>query len=453
MNVLHYTLGLSPYRTGGLTTWSEDLIEAQLRDGINVSLLFPGEIKLTSKKISIKSHGLHKDLPVFRLINPLPVPLIYGVDSTKHYVDYKKPVNFMAFFKVHKIDTIHLHTLMGLPIEFLEQANNMRINIVYTTHDTFGVWPEPNLKNKNAKIDPVFNLGYIGNQKALRYYSIFIAQSSMYRFLKNSKIIKKLKTVLKSFDKSSSNDSKPTNLVTKLENHATYKELRMNYKRYFDLLDTIHYNSELTKDIFESYGISRPSFVSNVYHSHIPLRPLAKDNKSKTSHEVTLLYNGTLEQYKGFSLLLAVLDKLWEEGVKNFSLVIYGSNIPERDYINAHSSYKIESISDVYAKVDITVVPSLYYETFGMVVPESLSYGVPVLVSRTVGAKSLLHNPNYGYIFNSEQDLRVYLRNIILNPSTLFTQRSKILSSKDLVFDSKKTYNDILKRYKVRARI
>ena len=35
-------------------------------------------------------------------------------------------------------------------------------------------------------------------------------------------------------------------------------------------------------------------------------------------------------------------------------------------------------------------MPSIWYETFGLVVLEALSYGVPVIVTQNVGAKDLL---------------------------------------------------------------
>ena len=35
-------------------------------------------------------------------------------------------------------------------------------------------------------------------------------------------------------------------------------------------------------------------------------------------------------------------------------------------------------------------MPSIWYETFGLVVLEALSYGVPVIVTKNVGAKDLL---------------------------------------------------------------
>ena len=82
-----------------------------------------------------------------------------------------------------------------------------------------------------------------------------------------------------------------------------------------------------------------------------------------------------------------------------------------------------------------------------MVVAESLSYTVPVILSRSVGAKSLITGHNYGYEFQSRDDLKKCLKNILLHPKIIAEQRKAILESKELTFDSDAVYVDILNLY------
>ena len=452
MCVLHYSLGLSPYRSGGLTTWSEDLMQKQIKNGIKVLLLYPAEIKLTSKKITIKNDGLHKGIEVFRLVNPLPVPLIYGIDSVKHYLDYDKSADFTDFFNANKIDAIHLHTLMGLPLEFFQQAKKMGIRLIYTAHDIFGIWPEPQLDAKDNKVDAIFNLGYIGNQQKLSYSTIVIIQSMAYKKFKNTKFIRFFKTTTRSAQKLKGirhSDSVEKTVVCDLKNKQLYDQLRECYKKYINLIDLIHYNSTFIKDVFKAYNITNTSVVIPVYHSHLPIKPTspngAKGNTGKK--EVKILYNGTREQHKGYYFLLNILDELRHEGVTNFLITTYGSGAPEKSYVKVLDSYSIDSLENVYAGIDVTVVPSLCYETFGMVVAESLSYTVPVILSRSVGAKSLITGHNYGYEFQSRDDLKKCLKNILLHPKIIAEQRKAILESKELTFDSDAVYVDILNLY------
>ena len=43
MRVLHLSLGLPPFRTGGLNRYCADLMQQQVEDGQDVLLLYPGE--------------------------------------------------------------------------------------------------------------------------------------------------------------------------------------------------------------------------------------------------------------------------------------------------------------------------------------------------------------------------------------------------------------------------
>lgn len=450
MSVLHYTLGLSPYRSGGLTAWSEDLMAMQLKDGIDVLLLYPAEIKILRKKIDIKKASIQKKLPVFRLINPLPIPLIYAIDSMKHYIDYNKSVDFTNFFTSNGIDTIHLHTLMGLPIEFLQQAKKSGIKLIYTAHDTFGIWPEPQQNINDTKGDSIFHRGYIGNQQRLSYSVIIIMQSPLYRIFRSTKAMSFVKTLSSKIRGTLIKTHSPQKVsINDLQNRHQYEQMRGYYKKFFDLIDLIHYNSDFTKEIFETYSIFVPSVTLPVYHSYLPIRPIKPDATDDKVHngKLRILYNGTREEYKGYNLLLEIFDELHSEGSYNFEVIMYGSGAPIRSYIKLVGSYSMSALKKVYTDIDVTIVPSLYCETFGMVVAESLSFDVPVILSKNVGAKSLISGRNYGYVFQARRDLKNYLKCILLNPNIIADQKKSILASNELIFDSGAVYVNVMKLY------
>ena len=446
MHVLHYSLGLAPYRTGGMTVWSTDLMKRQLADGNKVSLLYPSDIKLFNKKIAIKKEKQAGLINTFRLINPLPIPLLYGIDATDHYLHYDAKVDFTYFFSSHQFDVIHLHTFMGLPLEFLEQAKAAGIKIIYTAHDQFGIWPEPDINGTQKDVDPIFNDGYIGNQSVLSYKTIMVMQSSLYKALKHSALVK-FASGRKKMSGWTVND-KTGDAEPMLANKDIYDELRQYYKRFFDLVDVVHYNSEFAREVFLAYGISRPSIVAHVYHSKMKPKPTVSIAHLGKSDRVRLLYNGTKTRSKGYYMLLSVLDKLQNEDALDFSLVVYGTDAADRPYIDARSAYSIENVDDVYTDVDITLVPSLLFDTFGKVVPESLSHGVPVIVSRMVGAQELVGNEKYGRVFMTEKGLLDYVRDIISDPAVLMKQKQAIEASTDLRFSADETYRAVTGLYR-----
>ena len=79
MKILHYSLGFPPYRSGGLTKFSMDLMREQIREGHDVSLLWPGEIKLFGTGISVKKGSPVDGIKSYEVINPLPVSYDEGI--------------------------------------------------------------------------------------------------------------------------------------------------------------------------------------------------------------------------------------------------------------------------------------------------------------------------------------------------------------------------------------
>ena len=84
MRILHYFLGFPPFRSGGLTRFSVDLMEAQSETD-EVFALWPGTMVQGIGKPSVKSRGLHNGIHSYEMINPLPVPLDEGVKDIDKY--------------------------------------------------------------------------------------------------------------------------------------------------------------------------------------------------------------------------------------------------------------------------------------------------------------------------------------------------------------------------------
>ena len=59
-------------------------------------------------------------------------------------------------------------------------------------------------------------------------------------------------------------------------------------------------------------------------------------------------------------------------------------------YIKVHERYSYKDLREIFDETDVLVAPSIWHETFGFTVLEALSYGVPAVISGTVGAKDIL---------------------------------------------------------------
>jgi hypothetical protein len=141
MRILHYTLGFSPYRSGGLTKYTHDLMVAQKELGHEVSALYPGGVSCFHRKCYVKNEKALYGINVFEMVNPLPVPLLYGVKEVDDLMD-ERNLNRISFDRMLdrlKPQVLHVHSLMGLPKLYLQMAHDRGIKILYTSHDYYGL--------------------------------------------------------------------------------------------------------------------------------------------------------------------------------------------------------------------------------------------------------------------------------------------------------------------------
>lgn len=344
LKILHYALGLPPYRTGGLTKYVVDLMKEQNKLGHEIFFLWPGKIKIINKKSEIKFKSKQQGLRVYELVNPQPVPLLEGISNIELYTKSTDKTMYRDFFKKIKPDIIHVHTLMGIHKEFFEVANELEIPIIYTTHDYFGICPKVNLLYKAKKCENVLNCSNCNecNRRALSYRKIVLMQSPFYKLIKNSRIVKYFRKKYKAKQERYINTQE--NKHENIQKDEKYIKLREYYSSIFQKIDKFHFNSTNTKEIFQKYLDIKNGKVISLTHSDIINR------KEKKNYEDfrKITYLGPTKEYKGFYLLLRALDYIYSKQCKNFILNIYDKTIESREYISSHEKYSYEQIERNY---------------------------------------------------------------------------------------------------------
>lgn len=190
MTILHYTLGLPPQRSGGLTKYATDLILEQQNSLDIVLLLYPSGYKWWSRKISFSKSNIKSGICSVRLKNTPPVPLLYGIKSPKDFISKRllSESEMERFYSEVKPDVFHVHTLMWLPKELLHFLKAKGVKLIFTTHDYFGICPKVNLIDCNSDV-----CSGISPQKCAKCN--INAKSTLYLRLRNSKLALKLKNI------------------------------------------------------------------------------------------------------------------------------------------------------------------------------------------------------------------------------------------------------------------
>ena len=386
MKILHYSLGFPPYRSGGLTKFCADLMSQQVKEDNEVALLWPGAMGLGH--IKIRERRPEKNVLSFELINPLPVPFAEGIAAPKRYMNPADEDVFLRFLEQLQPDVIHIHTLMGLPAEFVSAANKHEIRKVFTTHDFFPICPKVTMYRDQAICPaesdcancPRCNVG------ALPIWKIAMLQSPLYRSLKNASFTRAMRR--RHIDHYNRAEQKKT--VNSLQSYTTvpddYRKLRKYYADMLSHMDCIHYNSTLTRAVYEAHmPLNVPGETVCITHADI------RDNRKKKTfgEKIRLSYLGPPGGGKGFFLLRAALDKLWHVR-QDFSLNVYFQPDEVPPYMSIHQRYDYSQLESIFEETDLLLAPSIWYETFGYTVLEALSFGTPVLVSGSVGARDLI---------------------------------------------------------------
>lgn len=427
MRILHYFLGFPPYRTGGLTKFSMDLMEGQLKDGNVVMALWPGRLKAFCRTVTIKRKESMEGLESYEIINPLPVSLDEGI---RDFDEFMKPCDeavYRDFLWKTKPEVIHIHTLMGLHREFLAVAAAAGIRTVFTAHDYFGICPRITLYRQGQACDD--DHGCLDclqcNRGALSFKRIQMMQSSPYRVMKNSNMVKGLR---KRHRAKFFVEGEPTQMPLAVREGAAvqYRRLRAYYVGMLEKIDLIHFNSTVSEEVFKRYLKPRKSQVLSISHQDI------KDNKGliswKPSKSLRITYLSPAKPFKGFFVLKEALDDLWDEGGFDFELKVYGPLRKASPYMKVRErGFTYSQLRDIMTDTDVLVAPSVWYETFGFTVLEAISYGVPVVVSHRVGAKDIIGEGGIIVEAGDKEGLKQAIKT--LTPYRLAELRNTIISS------------------------
>ncbi|WP_270599944.1 glycosyltransferase [Faecalicoccus pleomorphus] len=358
-------------------------------EGHSVAMMWPGQLCIINKRTKIKDLGDillgNETVKSFEIINPLPVSLDEGIADITAYTTDVGGEAYGELLDTFKPDVIHVHTLMGLHNSFLKASRDRKIRLVFTAHDFFPVCPKVTMYRKGKICSCVDSCEKCGvcNVTALSLKKIQLLQSSLYRILKDSFFVKKIR---KRHRDGYLSDVASDETVKPVGKPEDYQKLREYYFGLLKQMDVIHYNSNVTKTVYESVFDLPNNHIVSITHSDIKDRRIIK---KFSDNMLRIRYLGPMGGAKGFFLLKAALDELWSEQ-QNFCLDVHFTPTELSPYMNVHNRYSYKDLGDIFEKTDVLVAPSILYETFGYTVLEALSYGVPVIISGTVGAKDIL---------------------------------------------------------------
>ena len=143
-----------------------------------------------------------------------------------------------------------------------------------------------------------------------------------------------------------------------------------------------------------------------IYNSvSLPEKQLMKMNRKERENTV-FGFVGTLSQEKGIEFLL----EQWIRLEKSYILKVFGKGVTKEYENHLKRKFKRPNImfmgfqkpEIIYNNIDILIVPSLWNEPFGRIVPEANSYSIPILVNNKGGLSEIVEDGVNGYVFDSD---------------------------------------------------
>lgn len=192
MKILHISQGIPPFRVGGLNRYCVDLMEEQVRQGHDVSILYPGSYSVGKTRIKKEKSRAYQ---VYSIVNPLPLALIFGINAPERYVEPCGSSCYEQFLKKNKFDAIHVHCTMGVHKEFFEAANKLKIPLLFTAHDYYLLCPKCTFWNcENSVCEGLpGKMRRLQSGMGLSRKMEILMQSRLYEKLKYSPFVRKLR--------------------------------------------------------------------------------------------------------------------------------------------------------------------------------------------------------------------------------------------------------------------
>jgi glycosyltransferase involved in cell wall biosynthesis len=169
-----------------------------------------------------------------------------------------------------------------------------------------------------------------------------------------------------------------------------------------------------------------PAHKVRVVHNGIQVHLFP--NPPRPTRIVTrVVYAGQLIPEKGVMTLLQAHDRLRKAGVKNYELVIAGQGHQEAElkaFCAAAGREDVQflghsdSIPALFGSADVVVVPSIWYEAFGLVLAEAMACGAACLVSDAGALPEVVGEAGRVFRAGDENDLAKRLKELLDDPAT-----------------------------------
>jgi glycosyltransferase involved in cell wall biosynthesis len=212
---------------------------------------------------------------------------------------------------------------------------------------------------------------------------------------------------------------------------------RAYLKRVFQMVDLVISPSKFLIEKMEAYGFQHPNMVQLPYG--LETIPTDLPHREEFPEKLCIGYRGRVSPEKGIDILIEAFKRVPGE---QLSLRIYGGINEKKPYdrqllsmakddrrIHFMGRYSNQDLPKIMESIDISVVPSRWYENQPYTILESFAYGIPVIATDLGGMSEMIDDGGNGLLFklNDVKDLAYQLQKFVSDPELLACLRRGIM--------------------------
>ncbi len=325
------------------------------------------------------------------------------------YSEKKVLKPFKSLLKNFKPDIIHYHHLMHLSVDLVELAKISRIPQILTLHDFWfqclthqrittrgDLCTNFTIEKCSQCLSDILNSGPIEN-----------TTFSIKNFLKNEN---KLNYIANTFKKIYHRNSGKLSYISYKDKYVQMVVSRNDsMKTLFSNLDLLIYPTKFLFDQFANWHINQKK---NILSADGINTDIFSNFKRVPSETIRFGYIGSIIPTKGLDMIL----KAWPKLISGqYNLKIYGNLDTDKKYsgdilnlaknltnIKFYGTFSPEKISEIYAEIDVLIVPSRWFENAPLVLRNALHTKTPVIAVNLGSIPELVTRNKNGLLYENE---------------------------------------------------
>jgi len=423
LHILHIVHQFLPHHRHGVELSTLELAREQVHEGHRVEIL-AGEVGRFHREVEMVEERV-EELPVYRVyFNPR------GENGYLHHSGLADTIQRLLVKLVP--DVIHIQHLNRLSLDIIHVARRMDIPVVYTLRDFASFCARVNLVRGDGSLCRSSDL--VEDCRACLAQNLPLSGTETFEagWIAIRKNISNPRSWRLLIDRAIAGLHSIEPPVT-LQNPADF--VRRN-EAVVEAMESVDAILSISRDV----AVKTRRFLSDRLEiTPIHQAPEVSRIRHRERHvggsSLRVGYIGKFTRVKGIHVLLEAFRRLpvgaaelhlkgaptWTD-LREIAYYRRMRRLGERPDIHFHTApTPRDRISEFYHRIDVLVVPSIWFEAFGRVVIEALAAGVPVICSNEGGVAELVRDGVDGLHFRlgDPEDLALILRRIVQQPETV----------------------------------